>query len=270
MGKEIVKSQKDLLFKSEYTGINTSGGAVYPPVINVLQSDKQFKAFGDADMSTKSYGKLFVRTEANTPEDLVDEITGTAIKIEVGHEIRDSQTIVSSGDRLLNAEEKAEIEEQGLNPINMVKVLLALGDSKTVLAKAKVYEEKLKAGTASSSDFPFALLPIKGSSWGSWIEVQEQMESLCQREYGVSASDSIASLFKFSVKSKENHSTKYGKYYSLEMGVELNDPDEAAAFAPLVVGMKDYGLFYKVGEKIEEREQLEDKGVDAERIFEGV
>ena len=257
MSKELVASHKELLFNSEYTGINVSGGFVYPPVVNILQSDKQFKAFGDADMSTKSYGKLFVRTESNSPGDLVDEIVGTAIKIEVGHEIRDEQTIVGSGDHLLSVEEKAEIEEKGLNPVNMVKVLLAMGESGDVIMKMKKYDEKLKNNTATSSDFPCALLPIKGSSWGSWIEIQEQMESLCQREYGTSYKDSIASLFRFSVKSKENYSSKFGNYYSFELGVELNDPEEAAAFAPLVVGMKDFGLFYKVAEKIEKAKEVE-------------
>lgn len=265
MTTEITKSQKDVLFKSDYTGINTSSGMVYPPVINILQSDKQFKAFGDADMSTKSYGKLFIRTEVNKPEDLVDKIEGTAIKIEVGHEIRDEQSVVSSGDRLLNAEEKEEIESNGLNPVNMVKVLLAVGDSKEVLEKTKEYEKKMQEGNATSADFPFALLSIKGSSWGSWIEAQQKMEELTQRNYGVGVGDSIASLFKFTVTSAEEHSAKYGTYYSTHVDVELNDPDEAAAFAPLVVGMKDYGLFYKVSEKIEGRDKA-----DAEKIFEDV
>lgn len=265
MTTAITKSQKEVLFKSDYTGINTSGGMVYPPVINILQSDKQFSAFGDAEMSTKHYGKLFIRTEVNTPEDLVEEIEGTAIKIEVGHEIRDDSGVIDSGERLLSSEEKEEVEAKGLKPINMVKVLLALGDSKEVIAQAKKYEEKLASNSATSSDFPFALLSIKGTSWGSWIEAQQKMDELCQRQYGVSANDTMASLFKFTVKSKEEHSAKYGKYYSVDVDVELNDPDEAAEFAPLVMGMKDFGLFYKVAEKTNP-----DKSVDAEKVFEGM
>ena len=258
MGAELAKVQKDLLFKSEYTGINTGSGAVYPPVINILQSDKQFKAFGNADMSTKSYGKLFIRNEANRPEDLVDELVGTAIKIEVGHEVRDEQKVIGSGDRLLSPDEKEDLESKGLKPINMVKVLLAIGDAKATSEAMVNYDKKMENNTASSSDFPFALLSIKGSSWGSWIEAQSQMEDLCQREYGVASKDSIASLFKFSIKSKEENSTKYGKYYSTEVAVELNDPDEASAFAPMVVGMKDFGMFYEVAQKIENRENVVD------------
>lgn len=258
MDNKLVKDQKDLLFNSKYTGINVSTGLVYPPIVNILQSDKQFKAFGDEEISTKSYGKLFVRTESNSKDDLVDEIEGTAIKVEVGHEIRDQQTILSSGSNLLSPEEKERVEEEGNTPVNMVKVLLALGDSEKVLKKMEVYKEKLEQGTATSNDFPCALLPIKGSSWGSWIEVQEQMESLCQKAYGRGYRDSIASLFKFTVKSKENYSSKYGNYYSFELAVELNDPDEAAEFAPLVMGMKDFGLFYKVAEKIEAKSDVEE------------
>jgi hypothetical protein len=266
MGKELAKSQKDLLFGSKYTGIDTSGGFVYPPIINILQSDKQFKAFEDADMSTKSYGKLFVRTENNNPEDLVEEIVGTAIKIEAGHEIRDNQTIVGSGNHLLSPEEKEAVEAEGLNPVNMTKVLLAIGESGDVIAKMKEYNKKLEKGTAQSSDFPCALLPIKGSSWGSWIEAQEKMEELCQENYGVSYRDSIASLFRFSVRSEKQHSTKFGDYYSFEVGVELNDPDEAAAFAPLVVGMKDFGMFFEVAEKVGKKNEA----LEAEKVFEGM
>ena len=264
MSKEIAKVNKEIIIKPDYTGININSGFVYPPVINILQSDKQFKAFGDEDISTKSYGKLFVRTDTNSPEDLVETLEGTAIKIEAGHEIRDEQKVIGSGNYMLGPEEKEDIEQAGHTPVNMIKVLIALGDSKEVLAKMDKYKEKLEKNSATSNDFPCALLPIKGSSWTSWIEVQEQMESLCQREYGVSYRDSIASLFKFTIKSKENYSSKYGKYYSFDLAVELNDPDEAAEFAPLVVAMKDFGLFYKVAEKIESKEK------EAEKIFEGM
>lgn len=252
MAKDLAISQKKVLFNTEYTGIQTGSTNTYPPIINILQSDKQFKAFGDAEISNKSYGKVFVRTDSNKLEDLKDSLTGTAIKVESGFEVRDSeQKIIESGVGFLDPVRKEEYEADGYKPLNMVKVLMAMGDSKDVLEKVKKYEELSKSRMVSKEDFPFALLVIKGSSWTGWIEAQDQMESLCQQEYGSSSRDSIASLFKFTVRSKKNYSASFGDYYSIDLGVELNDPDEAAAFAPVVVSMKDYSLFYKVGERIE-------------------
>lgn len=264
MEKSLSVSQKALLFNPKYSGIHVGGGVSYPPVINVLQSDKQFKAFGDAEISNKSYGKLFVRTDANKIEDLVEELQGTAIRIEVGYEVRDSsQKIIESGVGLLDPTQKEEYENDGLKPINMIKVLLAMGDSKSVIEKSRIYKEKAANGTASKSDFPLAVLVIKGSSWTGWIEAQDKMEELCQKQYGFSYRDSIASLFKFSIRSKKNYSASFGDYYSMDIGVELNDSDEAAAFAPLVTEMKDYSLFYKVAERVAEP-------IAAEKVFEGL
>jgi hypothetical protein len=254
MANELTKVQTDLIFNSDYTGISTGASMVYPPVVNILQSDKQFKAFGDAEISTKLYGRVFVRTEANHPEDLVEEIVGTAIKIETGHEVRDDQTVVSSGGNMLSLEERQDIEEQGLRPVNMTKVLIALGTPKEVSQKMDAYKTKLEAGNATSADFPFALLPIKGSSWGSWIEAQSKMQDLCHRNYGKDYRDTIASLFKMSIKSEKQFSAKYGDYYSFEVGIELNDPDTAAEFAPLVMEMKDFSLFNKVAQRVEARD----------------
>jgi len=252
MVKDLAISQKKVLFNSEYTGIQTGSSATYPPVINILQSDKQFKAFGDAEISNKSYGKVFIRTDNNKPEDLKDEIGGVAIKIESGYEVRDGeQKIIESGVGFLDPTQKEEYEANGLRALNMVKILLAHGSAKEVLAKMAKYEELSKSRMVSKEDFPFSVLVIKGSSWTGWIEAQDQMEALCQKEFGTSSRDSIASLFKFKVSSKKNYSTSFGDYYSISLDVELNDYEEAAALAPVVMQMKDYSLFYKVGERIE-------------------
>lgn len=263
----LTKEQKSVLFNPAYTGIQTGSNVAYPPVINVLQSDKQYKAFGDEEMSNKDYGKLFVRTDTNTKADLKEELVGSAIKIEVGHEVRtDDSKIISSDNYLLNQDDKEDYKSQGYRAQNMVKVLLAMGSAKEVADKMKEYEKLVAAGRATKADFPFAVLVIKGSSWGSWLEAQNKMEELCQREYHTSATNSIASLFKFSMRSKKEHSQSFGDYYSTEVGVELNGPEEAAAFAPMVVAMKDYGLFYKVADRIADKS--EDEDLDA--VFEGV
>jgi len=264
MANEITVAQRKAIIKPEYTGIQIGGGVSYPPIINILQSDKQYKAFGDAEMTSKMYGKLFVRTDLNSIDDLVDEIGGTAIKIETGHEVRDDSGIIASGSGFLSPEDKEEYTSQGMKPMNMVKVLVALGNAKKVLARTAAYEKKVAQGTASKEDFPFALLVIKGSGWSTWIEVQDKMEELCQKQYSTGYRDAIASLFKFSIKSKKQHSSSFGDYYSFDMGVELNNADEAADFAPLVYKMKDYGLFNKVGERVES----DDKAVNAEIVGE--
>lgn len=258
MAKDLALSQRKVLFNTEYTGILTGSSTTYPPVINILQSDKQFKAFGDAEISNKSYGKVFVRTDNNKLEDLKESLEGTAIKVESGFEVRDSdQKIIESGAGFLDPDQKEEYEANGYKALNMVKVLLAMGDSKSVLEKVKQYEEMSKSRTASKENFPFALLVIKGSSWSSWIEAQDTMEDLCQKEYGTSSRDSIASLFKFTIRSAKNHSSSFGDYYSIDLDVALNDPEEASAFAPVVVSMKDYSLFFKVGERVAQVDPVE-------------
>jgi hypothetical protein len=257
MANELTKVQNELLFNSGYTGISTGSSMVYPPVVNILQSDKQFKAFGDADISTKLYGKLFVRTEINKPEDLVDEVVGTAIKIEMGYEVRDEQKVIASGEGMLSPEQKTEYEEQGYKALNMTKILLAIGTPEEVSKQMDIYSKKLSEGSATSADFPFALLPIKGSSWGSWIEAQSMMQELSRREYGHDYRDTIASLYKLSVKSEKQYSSKYGDFYSFVVGIELNDPDTAAKFAPVIMAMRDFSLFNEVAKRIEKKDPLE-------------
>lgn len=256
-----------MIVKPEYTGIQIGGGVSYPPIINILQSDKQYKAFGDADISSKMYGKLFVRTDLNSVADLLDEIDGTAIKVETGHEVRDEKSIIKSGVGFLSKEEKAEYEGEGLKCFNMVKILVALGDSTTVLKRTVEYEKKLAQGMASKEDFPFALLVIKGSGWTTWIEAQDLMEELTQKEYATGYRDVLASAFKFSIKSKKNYSPSFGDYYSFDIGVELNSAEEAAAFAPLVMKMKDYSLFSKVGERVEADNSRAEAGELVEEMF---
>lgn len=270
MANEITVAQRQVIIKPEYTGIQIGGGVSYPPIINILQSDKQYKAFGDDEITSKMYGKLFVRTDLNKIADLVDEIEGTAIKIETGHEVRDDSGIVASGSGFLSADDKEEYVSQGLKPLNMVKVLVALGDSKEVLARTAAYEKKLAQGTARKEDFPFALLVIKGSGWSTWIEVQDMMEELTQKEYSTSYRDSIASLFKLSIRSEKQHSASFGDYYSFKMGVELNPASEASEFAPLVFKMKDYGLFSKVGERVQADNSKEGVAEAVEEIFESM
>ena len=255
--------QKEALFNPDYTGITVGGSVAYPPVINILQSDKQYKAFGEAEMSNKMHGKLFVRTDSNKIEDLVDELEGTAIKIEAGYEVRDGdQMIVDSNTGFLDASAKETAIEEGLKPMNMIKILMAMGKPKDVQKKVKEYGEKVSKGVATKEDYPFALLVIKGSSWGSWIEAQDKMEEMCQQTYQQSYRDAIASLFKLSLKSDKQYSPKFGDYYCFEVGVEMNDPDTAAEFAPMVFAGKDESLFSEVGKRTQEAET-----VDVEEVF---
>ncbi len=247
--------QKEALFNSDYTGITVGGSVAYPPVINILQSDKQYKAFGEAEMSNKMHGKLFVRTDSNKVEDLLDEIEGTAIKIEAGYEVRDGdQKIVDSNTGFLDPDAKETAIEEGLRPMNMVKVLMALGTPEEMSKRVKEYGQKVAKGTATKEDYPFALLVIKGSSWGSWIEAQDKMEDLCQKTYQTSYHDTIASLFRLSLRSEKQYSPKFGDYYSFEVGVELNDPDTASLFAPMVFAGKNESLFWQVGKRTQEDE----------------
>jgi len=116
MGKElsVTEDQMDRLVSVGYTGHD----------IGASKSDKQYEAFSDGeDITKKMYGKLFVRDDSNTTEDLKDEIEGTVIKIERGYEIRNEENgIEESGYGFLDALEKDEYEAQGFKPINMVKV----------------------------------------------------------------------------------------------------------------------------------------------------
>jgi hypothetical protein len=254
----VTSSQSSVLFNPEYTGLGVDmKKSAYPPVVNVLQSDKQFTAFPGSKASelVDHYGKLFVRTDENVPTDLVESITGAIIKIEQGHEVRSSDNnILSSDSRFLSKEEKASYVEQGAKPINMVKILIALGDSTYVTEKMAVYKEKAEKGTVDRSDLPFAVVTVKGNSWGSWLNALESMGDLSQEKLGKRLEDVLISVFKLRV-SSEKVSGTFGDYYSLVLEPEFNTLEEAVALAPYLLEMKEIGLFYKVSERIVQAEE---------------
>ena len=266
----LTTEQKGVLFNPEVTGIDIDRlSRVYPPVINILQSDKQTSAFGEDENSiTKAhYGKLFIRTDENTLDDLKDEIEGTVIKIEQGHEVRDDEgKIVSSGTNMLSPEEKEVYEKDGYKGINMVKALLAIGSASEVDKRMEEYKVKLEAGTATKSDFPFAILVIKGSSWGGWFPTLNAMDELSMKKYGKKVDGVSPAVFKFKLSSKMEQGSSF-TYYAFDIMPVLNDGEDAVAMTKYVLEMKELGLFYKVAERIE---QKEDGTKELDKIFEGV
>lgn len=266
----LTQEQKSVLFNPEYNGFNIDlRNKIYPPVVNVLSSDKQFSAFGDdaKKLTIGDYGKLFVRTDLNTMADLKDEIEGVVIRIDQGHEIRDPKEnkIVGSDGRLLGKDEKSAIEAKGLKPINMIKILIALDNAANVAKKMDLLKEKMLKGEATKSDFPFAVVTIKGSSWGNWFTVVDKMDEISRKALNKPFREVASTLFKFKIKSvKETGS--FGDYYSLDIEPTLNSVEEATAFAPYLLEMKEIGLFYKVADRIksEDERKIDDVFADME------
>lgn len=266
----VTKKAESVLFNQEYTGFDFSlRDAEYPPVVNVLQSDKQFKAFPSAKNSelVDHYGKLFIRTDNNKPKDLKKTITGTVIKIEQGHEVRDPSTnkIISSDSEMLSKEEKQEYWDKDMKPTNMVKILLAFGTAEKVKEQLAVYNKKMEDGTATREDFPFGVVVIKGTSWGSWLDAIDTMDSMAKESLQKGYKEVLSTVFTFEVGSKEETSS-FGDYFSVTVTPDFNSMEEATAFAPLMLEMKEIGLFYKVEERIG---QEEDKEV-VDKVFEGM
>jgi len=258
MGKELAisESQLDKLMSVGFTGHDIGAGSIYPSSVNILQSDKQYEAFSDGDNITKKmYGQLFVRTDSNTTEDLADSIEGTIIKIERGYEIRNGENkIEQSGYGFLNALEKNEWEEKGFKPINMVKILLALGDFKTVDGAMAKLKNKVDSGELpKKADYPFCVVAVKGASFGNWFSVEKGMQDLANEFFKKPVSQIPVVGFNLVVKSSKEAGSDF-TYYCFDFEVKPNDPEEAINFTKYLLEAKDQNLFYKVKERVEDDE----------------
>jgi len=263
MAKELAKvdqADMDKLIGLGVTGHDIGAGSIYPSSVNILQSDKQYEAFEDGDSITKKmYGKLFIRRDSNKTSDLVDEIKGTMIKIERGYEIRDAENkIAESGYGFLNSIEKDEYAAQGLKPINMVKVLLATGDAKETKKAMDDLNAKMASGKqVSDADYPFAVVVVKGSSFGNWFNVEKMMQDLANEHFMRPLNQIPVIAFKLIVTSKEEEGDGY-TYYSMDFNIEPNEPAEALEFSPYLLEAKEQHLFYKVKEKVHDDMDVED------------
>lgn len=263
MAKELAKvdqADMDKLVGLGVTGHDIGAGNIYPSSVNILQSDKQYEAFEDGDSITKKmYGKLFIRRDSNKTSDLVDEIKGTMIKIERGYEIRDTENkIAESGYGFLNSIEKDEYAAQGLKPINMVKVLLATGDAKETKKAMDDLNAKMASGKqVSNADYPFAVVVVKGSSFGSWFDVEKMMQDLANEHFMKPLNQIPVIAFKLIVTSKKEEGDEY-TYYSMDFNIEPNEPAEALEFSPYLLEAKEQHLFYKVKEKVHGDMDVED------------
>lgn len=254
MGKELSISKKDVdkLVGIGFTGHDIGSSNIYPRSVNILQSDKQYDAFIDGDNITKKmYGKLFVRGESNTVSDLVDKIEGVMVKVERGYEIRNEENgIEESGYGFLGATQKEEYESQGLKPINMVKVLIGLENAQTTKEMMEELNKKIEAGeTISNNDYPFAVVVVKGSSFGNWFDAERAMQDLANEHFNRPLSQIPVTAFKIAITSKKEEGEGY-TYYSMDFDIKPNDIEEALAFTPYLLEAKDQNLFYKVRERV--------------------
>ena len=263
MAKELAKvdqADMDKLVGLGVTGHDIGAGNIYPSSVNILQSDKQYEAFEDGDSITKKmYGKLFIRRDSNKTSDLVDEIKGTMIKIERGYEVRDAENkIAESGYGFLDSIEKDEYAAQGLKPINMVKVLLATGDAKETKKAMDDLSAKMASGKqVSNADYPFAVVVVKGSSFGNWFDVERMMQDLASEHFMKPLNQIPVIAFKLIVTSKKEEGDEY-TYYSMDFNIEPNEPAEALEFSPYLLEAKEQHLFYKVKEKVHGDIDIED------------
>jgi len=262
---EVSKAQMAALTDG-YTGHDLNESNIYPSVLNVLQSDKQYDAFSDGDSITKAmYGKVFIRTDENTTKDLKDSIEGTILKIERGFEIRENDgKIIDSGHGFLDNDKKKEFLTMGLRPKNMVKVLLSTYSyEKTMEMMTAINEgkENLKKG-----DYPFCIVVVKGSSFGSWFDVEDGMKSIAKEVYDKPISNVAVPSFKLEVSGEKFSSDEYGDYYGFKFDVKPNDPDDAVKFMTFAMEMKDFSMFYKVADKTNEAIDKTFEGLDGEPI----
>ena len=242
----------DRLIGLGVTGHDIGAGNIYPSSVNILQSDKQYEAFEDGDNITKKmYGKLFVRKDINKTSDLVDKIEGTMIKIEKGYEVRDNDNkIIESGYGFLNAMEKDEYAERGLRAINMVKVLLAMKDSEETAKAMESLNEKIARGEkVTNADYPFAVVVVKGASFGNWFNVEKQMQDLANEYFLKPLSQIPVIAFRLVITSQKEEGDGY-TYYNMDFDVKPNEPEEALKFSPYLLEAKEQHLFYKVKERI--------------------
>jgi hypothetical protein len=235
----LTEDQKGILFNG-YTGDELNAKQKFPPVINILQSDKQYEAFGvEANQITKSmYGKLFVRTGKNSLIDLKDQLEGTVIRKAQGAEFLDIEgNIIGSSTKMIYKNDQPVFLQA--NPKvakirNMIKIILCMKESEEAIAM-------LNEGIS-----PFAILIIKGSAWGMWGDVQNEMDnlSLASDIYGHKHANEVKqSVFKFTIKSKEEENEKKQKFYVPDITVSLNPLNESLALARFVDESVDIPLF---------------------------
>lgn len=247
----LTSTQKSVLIKPAYTGNISDSRPNWIPVINIMQSDKQYEAFGeDGNQITKAmYGKLFIRKDSrsgefNTLSDLVDEIGGTVMKIQYGHEIYEKDLggqkgkMLESNTGMIPANQRETWIQQNPDKIykNMVKVVLA---TKTV--------DETKSLIASGVN-PFCVLVIKGNGWGNWFDTVKEMDAQAMASAlyeHQKASDLAATVFKFTVKSSKDTSEDGFVSYSPIVEVSLNSPDMATAYYELAKDMENVELFSK-------------------------
>src|SRR5690606_5474411 len=247
----------------------------FPPIINILQSDKQYDAFEQEDaenITKKMYGKLFIRTNdrKNKFADLVDAVEGTVLKIETGYEILEKEEnstsfkVVASGTPMMNKQRKEQWmynnPEKRLR--NMVKIILCPG----------LDPDEVRTQVAEG-EMPFILLVIKGSAWGRWFDTQKEMDAMAMAStvYGhKKSSQLLVSAFSFVVTSTKEKNNDGIEYYVPMVKVSLNDPEVAFGFKDFVFQLKDLSLFYKVAEKIEAEQTAEISDEDNTVIAESI
>lgn len=267
---EIITDQQKLnaLTNPEYSGNDSVGGSLFPPILNILQSDKQYKAFGVEEITgdttperkkeianligelSVNKGKLFIRRQTgNTIEDLVDSVTGTLIKFEFGMEVLEGDganaKIVDSSNLIIKKEDKDKwlATHPGKTYRNMVKIILSPDSNREIIESA-----------ISQGINPFFLLPIKGSAWPNWNKAKTEMNQLAMASniYGHKQAHKLAvSVFKFTITSMKVEQGSL-TYYVPDIKVALNDPNTAFDLSKYTLSMKDFSLFSQVPKAIEE------------------
>lgn len=244
MGKSIVtKEQMGALINPEFSGLDLDEAKTYPPSINVLQSDKQYKSFPDVKKSEliDRHGEVFVRSkEGNSLKDLKTELEGTIVGIQKGYEVyRENEdrtrSFVDAGRGYYPKDEKESREEnEGVEILNMVKVVICFADSKEEV------EEIISDGGN-----PFAILPIKKASFGEWFDAEKQMNTLALASdiyQHRGANKLLASVFRIKITGKQVEGNAFS-YFVPGLEISLNKPDTAYALASFVTQFKDIDLF---------------------------
>jgi hypothetical protein len=267
------KEQMKALDNASYYGHDMGSNNVYPSVVNILQSDKQFVAFGDdgGNITTKMYGSLFIRSDENKLSDLVETMTFTMLKVERGWEAYGSDNkLVESGLRTLNGERK-ESMEQDLGGVvkNMVKVLVTPYSYDDTMKMLSNVAKKSENGEAiKKTDYPFCLVVVKGSGWENWLGAEKEMKEIARASLGRSIDKTPVVAFKMTMGSDIREGDK-GKYFVPTFKIELNSGDEASKFIGLLPDLKEESLFYKVKERITQEDKPQEGEVVSveEEIF---
>lgn len=219
----------------------------YPPVINILSSDKQYKAFGDdaKNITVGMYGKLFIRKRDgnNKLSDLVSKLVVVPLKVEMGHDVymlvEGLPKFVGGEPRMIKAVERNDwlAKHQGMEYRNIVKVLVAPYTN-------DIEKVKKMLELAEKGEMPFAMLTFKGSSWKSWFELKKKADKLTTSapDIGRPAMYVPLSRFKWTV---ESEFVKDGskEYYVPKVTPELINGEIAMEYQKLVLWAKDFPLF---------------------------